>query len=311
MLIRGCQQVNRMSDHYHAFNNLEVNTVNQATGFLRSRDRLKLCGLLEESIGFQHGLLRNTQSVKDDHGYDNMAMCHNRCIFNMDHLYHAYWILKSDGLPTFFTVIRTVFESFPKLFYCMRHAEDAKHIFRCEMFLWWKRRQDADELKELDDGEIARRFYESDDVARSFYESVKKPINRKECRDFERPRWFREKVYTEDRVKEICKTYNEYSQNTHPTFEPLYTRTREELEHGWNVGIHRLTGLSLMNAFVMVNATERGLKARGKYESSKSFVEYAMRNAGGDVRHGMARLYPDKDEYTKTLPFPLPRVGSD
>ena len=76
-------------------------------------------------------------------------------------------------------------------------------------------------------------------------------------------------------------------------------------------GLHRLTGLSLMNAFVMVNATARGLKARDEYEPSKSFVEYAMRHAGGNVRRGMARLYPDKDEYTKILPFALPEVGSD
>ena len=310
MLIRGCLQVNRMSDYHHDFNNLEVNTVNQASGFL-SLDRLKLCGLLEETIGFQYSLLKSIRSVRDNHGYDNMAMCYNRCAFNMSYLYSAYRILKSDDIPAFFTVIRTVFESVPKLFYCMRHAENAKHVFCCEMFLWWKRRQDADELKGLGDDEIVGRFYESDDVARRFYESVEKPISCEKCKYIERPWWFREKVYTEDRVGEIRKTYNEYSENTHPTFEPFYTRTREELEHGWNVGLHRLTGLSLMNAFITVNATARGLMECGEYERSKSFVEYAMRNAGGDVRHGMARLYPDKDEYTKMLPFALPRVGSD
>ena len=88
-----------MSDYHHFFDNLEVSTILQASGPLLSSEHLKLCGLLEESIGFQYSLSKSVQSVKNDHGYDNMAMCHNRCIFNMSYLYHAYQILKSDDLP--------------------------------------------------------------------------------------------------------------------------------------------------------------------------------------------------------------------
>ena len=289
LLIRGCLQVNHMSDYQNCFNILEVNAVLQTSGLLLSPDRLKLCGLLEETIGFQHSLSRNLRFVKDDYGYDNMAMCYNRCIFNTSYLYHAYKILKSEDFPVFFTVIRTAFESVPKLFYCMRHAEKAKHVFCCE-FLY---------------GKLEGRM---DEGAERFCKSTKEPVDCENCKYVKRPNWFYEKVYTKGRQKKVKKKYGQYSLNTHPNFDPAYVRTRDDLEYGWDTGLGILTDLSLMNAFIMVNAVERGLTARGEYEPAKSFIECVLRNAGGGVRRGMEQLYPNRVEYTEMLPFTLPNI---
>ena len=281
-----------MSEYRHAFDNLEANADDQECGFHLTCDR-KLRGLLEKTIGFQHNLPISLQPVKDDHGYDNMAMCYNRCIFNSSHVYSAYRILKSEDFPMFLAMIRIVLESVPKLFYCMRHAEKAKHVFCCEAFLY---------------GELVGRM---DEGAERFCKSAEEPVNCENCKYVKRPSWFREKVYTKSRQKEIMKKYGQYSINVHPSFDPAYARTRDDLDHGWKNGLGILTDLSLMNSFIMVNTAERELKTRGEYERSKSFVECVLRNAGGDVRRGVAQMYPNRVEYTERLPFALPSVDKD
>lgn len=281
-----------MSDYHNSFRDRDENAAKQAVGFFTVCDP-KLSHLFEETIGFQDYIARNLKSVKDDHGYDNLAMCYNRCMFNTSHLYSAYQILKSDDLPMFLAMIRVVFESFPKLFYCMRRAEKAKHVFCCEEFLYGEMMESQDE------------------GIRRFCKSVQEPINCEKCKYVKCPNWFREKVYTKSRQKSINKRYGQYSVNVHPSFTPAYVPTREYLDYGWKTGLGILTDLSLMNAFIMVNAVKRGLTARGEYEFSKQFIEDIMREAGDDLRSSMVQMYPNRIEYTEMLPFALPDGLSD
>ncbi|MYC70486.1 MAG: hypothetical protein F4X17_07225 [Gemmatimonadetes bacterium] len=206
----------------------------------------------------------------------------------MDSLYAGYDIIDRCNFDAFHAILRVVFESFPKLFYCMANKEKAKHVFCCEEFFY------SSDAKRTDEG------VES-------YCGCVNGINDEKCKYVRKPWWFREKVYTNARRDELNELYAVYSTASHPniiTFND--TMTPDEVEHGRTTSLDIITSYSLMNLFIMVNVVEKELKQCSEFDDSKLFVEDQMKKIGGRLGKSILRLYPDKTVFISGLPFALP-----
>ena len=163
------------------------------------------------------------------HTWDNKAMCYNMCINNMHSLYAANNILKSDAFHVFYAIVRIVFESFPKLFYCMADKEGAMHVFCCEEFFY--------------DRKAALR---SDKDVESYCKCVERLIDSENCKYVKDLKWFRKEVYTNDRQHVFNKQYALYSVGSHPNIVTIDATTRGELKYGWTTSLEIITCYSLM-----------------------------------------------------------------
>lgn len=281
-----------MLDYYSTFKSLVDNNRVMSELFFRHCDQ-QVCTILEETLGYQMGVTLGLKPVIDLDGWDTKAMYCNLCTFNMRRLHGAYNLLKSGDFISFYAIVRIVFESFPKLFYCISDKEEARHIFCCEEYFYFKN--------------AAQR---SDKGIKSYCKSVKKPIDGKNCEYVKRVRWFRKEVYTKNRQSELNKTYALYSHNSHPNIEPIDARTDDDIKYGWATGLDIITSYSLMNLFILVNATSKELKILGKRYESEWFIKDRMSKVGDGLKKSLVLLYPDKDKYTNGLPFTLPVVDT-
>ena len=210
------------------------------------------------------------------------------CVYNMQRIYSASRILGSVDFSTFYAILRIVFESFPKLFYCMADKEGAMHVFCCEEFFY---------------GNDVRR--KPDKNVESYCKYVKMPIDGKSCNYVKNPKWFRDQVY-EDREHDFKQIYASYSVGSHPNIVPLDFKTHGELEDGWATSLSNITQYSLLNLFIMVNVVAKELKIYSEFDNAKWFVKDRMEKVRDSVEKRILLLYPNKDEYSKGLPFALP-----
>ncbi len=244
--------------------------------------------VLQDTLGLQAAIVLKLKPFMREHVYDNKGMCYNMCVHNSLSLYAANDILKSDSFHVFYAILRVVFESFPKLFYCLTNKEGAKHVFCCEEFFYLKK--------------AAQR---TDKGIESYCKSVK-DVNGEKCKYVKDPKWFRKEVYTDNRQHELDRRYALYSTASHPSIDTINAMNWDEVKYGWTMGLSIITSYSLMNLFIMVNVVAEELKMCFEFDGSKWFVKDRMEKVWNNVGDSIRSLYPDKDEYVKELSFVLP-----
>lgn len=211
-----------MINYYAGFKSFENNS-RQMYDFFLKQCNWQEYDVLRDTLGFQIAIVQKLVPFRDEFTWNNKGMCYNRCIYNMQHLYSASKILGSEDFSTLYAILRIVFESFPKLFYCMADKEGAMHVFCCEEFFYGK--------------EVRRK---SDKNVESYHKSVKKSIDGENCRYVKNPKWFRDKVYDE-REHDFKQIYASYSVGSHPNIVPLDIKTYDDLEYGWGVSLKDIT----------------------------------------------------------------------
>ena len=276
-----------MLHHHTNFMSYENNSCKMRDVFLKHCNGQEYA-VLRDTLGFQLAMTQKLIPFVSEHTWDNKAMCYNMCVYNMQRLYSASKILGSEDFSTLYAILRVVFESFPKLFYCMADKEGAMHVFCCEELFYGK--------------EVRRK---PDKNVESYCKSVKDPIDGDHCKYVKNPKWFRDKVY-DGREHDFKQIYATYSVGSHPNIVPLDIKTYDDLEYGWGVSLSDITRYSLLNLFIMVNVVAEELKTCSEFDHSKWFVEDRMEKVWDSVEKRILLLYPNKDEYSKGLPFALP-----
>lgn len=273
-----------MPDHYNDF----VAQKNKMRGIaedLFNQHHSRTYGVLQDALRLQTDML-GLRPLKG-HTLDNKLMCYNMCVYNVHSLYTANDLLKSDSFHILYAILRVVFESFPKIFYCMTHKERAKHMYCCEAFFYHKN--------------TAHVSNEKPEYCKSA-----KNINDEKCRYVKNPRWFRERVYTDARRRKLTRQYSIYSIASHPSIVQFHAIGLDAIKESMATGLDIMTSYSLMNLFIMVNVAADELKAHSKLDDSIRLVKDLMQKVRSDLGNTILHLYPDKDEYTKGLPFVLP-----
>ena len=276
-----------MLDYHAGFMYDENNGRQMYNAFLKQRNRQEY-DVLRDTLGFQVVVTQKLIPFMSERTWDNKSMCYNMCFYNMQRLYSASKILGSEDFSTLYAILRIVFESFPKLFYCIADKEDAMHVFCCEKFFYGK--------------DVIRK---PDKDVESYCKSVKDPIDGEHCKYVKNPKWFRDEVY-DGREHDFKKIYAIYSVGSHPNIETLGAKTHDDLKYGWGVSLSDITRYSLLNLFIMVNVVAEELKICSEFDDAKWFVKDRMEVVWDSAWKRILLLYPNKDKYSKGLPFALP-----
>lgn len=275
-----------MTDYREGFKRLDYDAVLAFSDFVVAN--YKEYALLVDALGFQKALavaLQETGNLKM--GDKPEGWLYNLCYFNMERIYSAAESLGNQYFSTCFALIRIVFESFPKLFYCMCNRVETIYILCCE---------------EYDYQKVTK--VQNDDI-NAFCRPYKNKISPEIRENFKKIVWFRNKIY-DSSLTEIKELYDKYSFNIHPNFEPIYAKTKQDVKHGWSDSLVILNCFALLNLFILINLLSDQLKAMGKYDDAKQFVTIKIRQNQQTVKNFIQLLYPDKQEYYKNLPFALP-----
>lgn len=276
-----------MLDYHAGFMSYENNSRKMYGAFLEQCNWQEY-RVLQDTLGFQTAVILKLIPFMREHTWDNKAMCYNVCVSNMQGLHAASKILGSDNFSAFYAIVRVVFESFPKLFYCMADKESAMHVFCCEEFFYSRA--------------VTRKV---DKNVESYCKSVKMPIDGENCKYVKDPKWFRKEVYN-DREHYFSNKYAVYSIGSHPNIATLDAKTRDDLEYGWTTSLSIITQYSLLNLFIMVNVVAEELKMCSEFDHSKWFVKDRMQKVWDNLGESILLLYPNKAKYSKGLPFALP-----
>ena len=277
-----------MLDYQAGFTSYEDNSRKMFDAFFKQCDQQEY-QVLQETLGFQTAVILKLAPLMTAHAWDNKAMCYNMCCHNMQSMYVANKMLGSDDFSPFYAIIRIVFESFPKLFYCMADEEGARHVYCCEEFFYSK-----------------KAALKPDKGIKSYCKSVKTPIDGEKCKYVKNSQWFRKEVYKDDRQHGLNRRYTLYSNASHPKIGALAANKPYELKYGWNTSLDIITSYSLLNSFIMVNAATEDLKVCSELDYSKWFVTDRMQKVRDSLVESILYLYPNKTDYTKKLPFVLP-----
>lgn len=274
-----------MLDCYASLNILENEYREAYTNFV-SANFADYC-LFERIMGFQKNLLVEIKRTDNQlSSSDPVTRLYNLCYFNVGHLYSAVRALGSQNLPTCFALVRIIFESFPKLFYCMYEQEKINQIFCCE---------------EYDYQKITRK---ENSVINEFCKQFKETISEDLKQNFKQAEWYRKKIYDKTSLSKINKAYGVYSVNSHPSFEPIHVANNQDVKESWEAGLEILNAFSLLNLFILTNILSPQLEIIHKYDDAKKLIQNTI-HSSKKIHDTVQLLYPDKQEFTKKLSFRL------
>ena len=275
-----------MTDNLEGFRRLE-NDAEDAFGMFVTANNMEY-SLLAGTLGFQKTLtvtLKKTGNLPQ--GGKPESWLYGLCYHNTERIHSAVKALGSQYFPACFALIRVTFESFPKLFYCMRNPVETIHILCCEEYYY-------QQITKKPNREM-----------NTFCKPFKKQITDEIRDNFKKIEWYRMKIY-DGSLDTIKETYGKYSINSHPNLEPIHPKNVEEVEIGWRVGLEILNSFALLNLFILINVIPDQLKAIQKYDEAKRFVMVRMRQNKQSINNFMRLMYPDRREYRERLPFALP-----
>ena len=222
------------------------------------------------------------------------------CIHNNDSLYSALRPLEQGITAVSETIIRTVFESVPKIFYLLGHPEDSRMITLKEEYEMW--RLDcvfdarADSSKIPNSNELIREFIESEH-GKKIVDASQIVFNKKFYDDFCKKHtnsWFRKQIYAGERLEVQHSFHSILSTSVHAN-----TNRSRLIEESKSNAMRLLTELSFFNLFLIINSQQQTLVKINKYDECADFVQKKDRELGH--RLTCTNLYPSHREYLDNL----------
>lgn len=248
--------------------------------------------IIEETLGFQSWLNTKVANVYNDdldyaeHNF-SAASVHGLFTLNLLSLYAAFLTLPRNLINQTIPNIRTVYESFPKMYYVSFYPEDCGKILLRER-IEGKRGQ-AREILQSSEVEKICKIYNIE-----YSDDLLNELNKKY--DYS---WFRKQMYSEDQINQQRKTYGLFSTSSHGSMLRVqHMRDYSEEEIGDLFELIEL--LSFFNINCELNAHQQMIK-ENKFPISEvmAFSEKLRSKLARDGK--MHSLFPDKPEIAKKI----------
>ena len=225
------------------------------------------------------------------------------CKHNTDSLYSALHPLEQDITAVYENIIRTVFESVPKIFYLLRHPEDSRMIRLKEEYRAWHLEYvliRAGDKEIPRSKELIKEFIESEH-GRKIVDASRITFDKKFYDDFSKKHtnpWFRNQIYIGNRLEIQKSIYSTLSTSAHANTNR--SRLVEKSEPGTSFSPMKLfSELSFFNLYLIVASQKRMLSKIGKYGECVDFVRKKDQELGS--RFAATNLYPSHTEYQISL----------
>ena len=273
--------------------------------------------IFEQMLGFQWNAVHlidlkiskdRSQLFSDLHKMPNEIIAElinlDLCRHNNGSLYSALRPIEQGITAVHNNIIRTVFESVPKIFYLLRHPEDSCMIMLKEEYRIWHLNYvfsaRADDKKIPRSDELVKEFIESEH-GRKIVDISRIAFNKKFCDDFRKKHtnpWFRNQIYVGNQLEIQNSIHSFLSTSAHANTNR--SRLVKKSEPGTNVNPMRLfTELSFFNLYLIVASQKRMLSKIGKYDECVDFVQKKDQELGS--RFAVTSLYPSYTEYQVKL----------
>ena len=282
--IRSLPKYHAMVDTVRGFHDFLVVQRTAVEEFERYNSKQRY-DLFKDVVGFQFGVGRIVEPTLSARPFDNIGACYNACVNNNYQIWAALKPLRYKHETTFFNSMIPVFESFPKLFYCLHDAEDARLMYYCE-------ERDYDELARRSEYGLVHHYHGM------------KPDG--DYGDLKTHAWLQKEVYSDKKQADLDAVYNYYSVSSHSRLSYTYSTSVEELHRFWDVGLGILLSYSLLTALILVNVVGADLAAKRELDPARGFVKSSMKESWDVAGQHIELMYPDKGEYVKNLAFRLP-----
>lgn len=260
---------------------------------LRSiRTHLTHYEIIEETLGFQNWLNSEVANVyNDDLDYAERnfseASVHGLFTLNLLSLYTSFLTLPRNLINQTITNIRTVYESFPKMYYVSFYPEQCGKVLLRE-HIEGKKGQSREILQSSKVTKICELY----NIAYS--EELLDELNKKY-----NYAWFRKQIYSEEQIKQQRKTYGLLSTSSHGSMirvQQMRDYSEEEIGDLFELIIL----LSFFNINCELNAHSQMIKDhKFPVKEVMAFSEKLRSKLSRDGN--MYSLFPDKPEIAKKI----------
>lgn len=227
------------------------------------------------------------------------------CALNLHSIWHAIKPLEENSINNCANVIRTVYESIPKMFYVLRHPEDIHLILLHEEFGLWisqEKYRDTINNKEIfENSEYFKKYLTEDKEGIKFQDMLNLNISKTYYKNFAgkyNNQWFRDKIYTNESLKMQDTVYASLSQSSHANF----TRSRREIKYDPILSpqfFKILTDLSFFNLYIFFNTSHTAITELNEFVDTQNFIQEVQTELR--TFFSMTYLYPDVSEYVESL----------
>ena len=291
-----------MFDHSQGYRHLCSSTDYFQREFIK--DNIGSYSLLEKLLGFHHEMNQpiatEYNSLKEkipspasnnisDELNANIAVS-SLCGWNIKYLFQAIRPLEHNELHVHAAIIRTVFESIPKMFYLLGRPESTQYILCKDHFDHWITRQKYEDkinnVKVSNQEDYFEKFLNAE--GKIHFPNTKITIENifKEITEKYNNAWYRNQVYANKSLKIHDNVYSTLSASAHANLFRSITNTDYSPEYS-NKFMKILTDLSYFNLILQFNAGYKVLEKINELDDTIGFIQqitsqlktyYAMTN---------------------------------
>ena len=233
-------------------------------------------------------------------------MTSNLCSLNINYISHAVMPLENNDIHVCATIIRSVYESIPKIFYFLHHPEDVPLIMCKESFDLWeatKNYYDFESNTKSRKNEHRKSFLEQYGSEYFGDKDIEEMVNKFNGSDKFTNAWYRDQVYTNKQLKIRHITYANLSFSSHANIMRYIIPNEYDVERSKKI-MKALLDLSFFNLFLYTNASAEVLAEINEITDTIKFVMETQQELKNHIE--MTNLYPDNPEYLKNLTiFPI------
>jgi len=306
-----------MIDFYSGYRTLCQSSINSRLFFIK--ENISSYPILEKLLGFTFELNNRLLPIYDKRIEDipepknlnvtNEAMTEGSivaaCALNLHSIWHAIKPLEENSINNCANVIRSVYESIPKMFYVLRYPENIYFILLQEEFGLWVSQQKYRDIvakKELlEDFEYLNQYLTEDEGGIKFQDRLNLTTSKTFYKSFAgkyNNQWYRNKIYTDESLKMQDTVYASLSQSSHANF----TRSRREIKYDPVLSpqfFKILTDISFFNLYLFFNASYTAIAELDEIKDTNNFIQETQTELKSF--YSMTYLYPDVPEYMENL----------